>query len=67
MVNGFFGGGKKWGDLPSPENTVYLSRAVNTNNPVENQERIDVDTLGDMCILSENSDGYLVRTARRYR
>jgi len=35
MVNGFFGGGKKWGDLLSPEDTIYFSRAVNTNNPAE--------------------------------
>ena len=42
MVNGFFGGGKKWRDLLSPEDT---------NNPAKNEERIDVDVLCDMCIL----------------
>jgi len=35
MVNGFFGGGNKWGDLLSPEDTIYFSRAVNTNNAAE--------------------------------
>ena len=48
MVNGFFGGGKKGGDLLSHEDTIYFSLVVNINNPTENKEHIDVDIL---CFL----------------